>query len=905
MPYQHGRTGTVRGIDGRTTVGGKRGRRWPLSAATLCCGASLLAVSQAAHAADPDATASTPVGEVVVSAPRQEIKARVVQHTAPNLISVLSAETMAKYPDFNAAEALGRVPGISISTDTGEGRFVNIRGIDGNLDGQTFGGVPMLNTEPGGTYFGGGGRAVEFDTIPIGSVDGIIVTYTGLPDHDAEGLGGSVELTPRSAADITKPFLEAAAGWGYEPEHAHTGPVNLDLALGARFGFDDGHMNVVGVDPALAPRVGFFSNPTPFSFVLDAGSRSDRRGFDDMEEDYNDAGSSDRSYQDLQFRRYDYHRDRLGYGGEFDFKPNDDHSYYVRANVAGYTESVQKNRLTLDFSNYAPTPDGTGYSSPADLSINTTDEQETHQNQVYVVGGVDRFDNVVLDYHAAYSRATYDQTKNYGTAFNGPTANVIYNNSANNGDFPTVAISGVNPNDASLYTLAGNTISNGQEHDVDEEYSYAANLLFPVHLINDEDRVKVGFEIRLRDKDQNVYDENIVVAPLNLATVSDGAITNFYAGRYTNGPTASTVDIRNIAAGGVSTGGFYGTSDTFDPTGYFSAKENIYAGYAQYQAKLGQLGILAGVRVEATQATYGNYVFDGNGALTGFMNTPHDYTNAFPTVQLRYDFTPRLVLRATYSTGIARPGFNQVAGATTVDQSNQIITTGNPKLQPTLGNNFDLDLEYYLPGGGIAQLGAFDKEFSNYVVTRSYFGNDPRIPTAGLNQVQFITYGNVSSAYARGIEGAYHQQFSWLPGVFKGLGVESNVTLVDSRIEEYDAATSGTGTAEYGLLPGTSRVTANLAGFYEAYGLKVRLSGEYVSPELFSLGGSKAQDTIQDKRLTVDFGSSYDFNSHWQVYFNAKNLTNEPLRFYMGSPSFPIQREFYDVTYEAGIKARF
>jgi hypothetical protein len=34
-------------------------------------------------------------------------------------------------------------------------------------------------------------------------------------------------------------------------------------------------------------------------------------------------------------------------------------------------------------------------------------------------------------------------------------------------------------------------------------------------------------------------------------------------------------------------------------------------------------------------------------------------------------------------------------------------------LQPTTGSNFDLDFEYYLPGGGIVQFGAFDKEFSN------------------------------------------------------------------------------------------------------------------------------------------------------------------------------------------------
>ncbi|MFX4404591.1 TonB-dependent receptor plug domain-containing protein, partial [Acinetobacter baumannii] len=85
-----------------------------------------------------------------------------------NIVNIQPAEEIVKYPDFNAAEALGRVPGVSLAIDTGEGRFVTIRGIDSNLNGTTFGGVTLLNTQPGGTYFGGGGRAVELDTVPIG-----------------------------------------------------------------------------------------------------------------------------------------------------------------------------------------------------------------------------------------------------------------------------------------------------------------------------------------------------------------------------------------------------------------------------------------------------------------------------------------------------------------------------------------------------------------------------------------------------------------------------------------------------------------------------------------------------------------------------------------------------------------
>ena len=172
----------------------------------------LLGTSIAAIAAE----APSP-SEIVVTAQRSNDTARSEQRAAANLIVVQAAEDIIKYPDFNAAEALGRMSGVSLSSDTGEGRFVNIRGIDGNLNGTTFGGVVLLNTQPGGTYFGSGGRAVEIDTIPIGAVDRLVVRKTGLPDQEAEGLGGSVELSPRTAQGIKHPFVDGILGGGYQP----------------------------------------------------------------------------------------------------------------------------------------------------------------------------------------------------------------------------------------------------------------------------------------------------------------------------------------------------------------------------------------------------------------------------------------------------------------------------------------------------------------------------------------------------------------------------------------------------------------------------------------------------------------------------------------------------------------
>ena len=101
---------------------------------SFLCSASILALAVAAQAQN---SSSVNTEMVTVTASRLSDVAQQQQINALNIIDVQSAEAMAKYPDYNAAEALGRMPGISVSEDTGEGRYVTIRGLDGNLDGAT------------------------------------------------------------------------------------------------------------------------------------------------------------------------------------------------------------------------------------------------------------------------------------------------------------------------------------------------------------------------------------------------------------------------------------------------------------------------------------------------------------------------------------------------------------------------------------------------------------------------------------------------------------------------------------------------------------------------------------------------------------------------------------------------
>lgn len=844
----------------------------------LFASASAIALLTTPSAAQEKA-ASKP--DIVVTARRADA-ARSEQRDAPNIVDIQPAETIAKYPDVNAAEALSRIPGVALSIDTGEGRFVNIRGLDGNLNGATFGGVVLLNTQPGGTYFNAAGRAVEFDTVPIGAIDRIVVTKTGLPDRDAEGLGGTVELTPRTAIGVQRAFAEITLGGGAET-FSGTGLYRDEVVIGAPFGGKnaDGGSN--------------------FSFIATQFLYNDRRAFDDIEAAYldNQPGSPDKAFDALELRKYQYNRKRFGYSGELDFTPNADQRIYVRASLAGYNEDGRRNRLEIDGLGDPLTADpanANGFLATDASTVKTLRHyDETHRNLVVQLGGVHHFGAATFDWFGAYSRATYSKHFDYNTTFAGPSGLAIAYDNISDPNHPSFkVVNGPSITDSANYTL--DSINNAVEPDKDREWSYAANLAFPLH-VADGDEFKIGGKLRYRRK---------VAAPLNTTYTYSGAavdlaqfgtrqsVDNFY-GRYAIGETIDPGKIEAFLASHptlfVRTASNLARDISRNAGGYFDDTENVAAGYAQYRANFGPLGLLVGVRVENTRATYRGLseVTDVSGAVSYVpASARHSYTNVFPTLQLRYAIQPNLITRATYSTGIARPGFYQTIQSSSIDVGGGTVTTGNPNLKPTYGHNFDLSVEYYLPGNGILSFGLFDKEFRNYIVARTNTSASyPGIP----GKVVLSTFQN-APAHARGVELGLDYK---IPGL-KGIGVSANAAYVDSGAEIR--------AGERVQLPGSFENTVNAAVYYEAGGIKVRISGQYESKVLFGVGGTRALDVFQDHRLTLDANASYELTRNVSLYINAKNLTNAPLRFYEGARNRPIQREYYDATLEGGIKIR-
>lgn len=846
------------------------------------------AVTVSAQAVPP---AMTALETVTINAQRTSNSvARKAQEEAPNLINVMTVEEMRKLPDVNIAETVRRIPGISLETDTGEGRFINIRGLDADLNSTTFGGLrlpPSNNASPFG-----GGRAVALDAIPTGLVGAITVTKSNLPEQDAEALGGTIEITPKTAPRRSAPFLEARIGTGYEPLRG-TGIADLSISAGGRFG---GGTIGNGAAEGYSDR--------PFSVVFTASYYEDKRGIDDVEPAFLDDGvNPPLAYAGWDQRHYQYNRKRHGVGIDLGYQPNQDSTYYVRFFDAGYTETVLRNRLTV-------TPDGNPTFSNGNFSDGITangfdktlrDEKERIDNKVFVIGGKNIVGDRVLDYRVGYTQGSYNKLRDYNSDFNyTPVSGSITYNNSGAGSTPKFTVNGADYLNPANYTLV--KFQNSTQAIQDKEISTAENLKMPVKWGNfEEETIKVGVSARWRTRDATGQPYSYAGIPgLALPAASSGGNVNFYNGAYDNGPQMTPGLLQNTLAS-------YHVIKPADAVNGLAqtqtAKEDVYAAYGQYQMLKGPLGVTGGARVEATKGNYSAYgiVQDSNGKPISAtpVNAGKNYTNFFPSLQARYELEPSLIARAAFSSTIARPGFNQVTPSLTVNPAANFVQQGNPDLKPVTANSFDLSIERYLNDAGVLSIGVFDKEFKNYIANNA---TSQTFPNSGLfagfvGVAHVISYSNIASSYARGLEFNYEQKLKGLPDALRGLGLGLNYTYVDSNF----AIRPG----ENSSLPSTSKHTANASVSYEKSGFNMRLAAYYLSRNLFAIGSAAGLDTFSAPRLSVDLGSSYALNEHVSMYFNAKNLTNTALVFFEGSSNRVIQREFYGATYQVGVNLTY
>jgi hypothetical protein len=133
-------------------------------------------------------------GEVVVitAQARGQMAAINQQVSSNTIVNVISEEKIKELPDANAAEAIGRLPGVSLIRSGGEATKIVLRGLSSKFSNITVDGVKIPATDPNT-------RDVDLSTISQGSLSGVELFKSLTSDQDADAIAGAVNLVTRNA----------------------------------------------------------------------------------------------------------------------------------------------------------------------------------------------------------------------------------------------------------------------------------------------------------------------------------------------------------------------------------------------------------------------------------------------------------------------------------------------------------------------------------------------------------------------------------------------------------------------------------------------------------------------------------------------------------------------------------
>src|SRR5580700_3621977 len=820
------------------------------------------------------------------------------ERTAENILQVMPAEIITALPNSNVADAIGRLPGVSLERDEGEGKYVQIRGTQPYYNNVTIDGVNVPAPESGV-------RQIKLDTIGSDLVESVEVNKTLLANMDADGIGGSVNVRTKTAGD--QPLISLSGLGGYTPIQIGRTMDQFGGTISQRFGKEKRLGVIFGGSYDWNGRGINDLEPAPTAIQCSPGNCG------------NPAANAQYfgTFPTEDIRLYTYYRTRYGFSGAVDYKLGDSSSIYVRGLYSHFDNFGDKWVVTPTINSFTTSPTQGGMDGTASYSTDLRRPIDVIGS--LVAGGQHNFQSSTINWNISISRSAEDQHGYGGAQFLPPSDSSLnaVQFAVNRSDpyLPRFIVqNGVNIYDPTQYQL--------QQFDIDHSYSPQVNLQGSADYTKQYNwnghsgALQIGGKIRNAHKFSNDDDitynaNNPASLPLSMFPLEE-TVTNYYNGTY-RPPTA--INFNSIEK-------FYNSNPsafTIDPIqtlvnnvgGDYDLVERIGAGYIMNVISFGRFRLNTGVRFESTTENVFAPVLseDDQGNFLGVSSLTKNFTyvNTLPSAELRMGLWSDSALRLSYGRGIARPQFGDLAPNLSLTIASETggrntSSIGNPNLKSTFSNNYDLMFEQYLKPLGLFTTGLFYKDIRDpYAVIQTENVTYPGFPESFI-QTQPI---NAGSAYVWGWEVAYEQRWAFLPGFLGGLGFSGNYSWTTS-------ATFGLpGRSDHPPLMRQAPNNWNLYPNYNRGKLYIGVGLTYNGASIYSynfqdgaplgLTGPNG-DTYLYSHLQVDGQATYQLPKGFKLVLYGENLTNEVFGFYMGTPIWPIQREFYSRTVGAGLR---
>lgn len=799
------------------------------------------------------------------------------QRASNNLLNAVSADEMGRFPDPNIAEALQRLPGIGVERDQGEGRYINIRGAPKEFSSVTFDGINLPASDVDT-------RAVNLDVFASDFARAIEVTKAIRPDQDADSIAGAVNVLSTSAIAIGQRRILGSAASSYN-DKGGTNDSRFSLLYSDVFGESD-----------------------QFGLVLGINQSKTRREVDNVEHEGWEKttvgdGASERDlfiFAESNFKDYETRRTREGFNAALEYRPNDHNRFFLRGFTSKFEDNEFRYRLRIHWEdgdlNEDTAQNGFAEWDSPRVSFQFRERIKIDQTESLSAGGVHTFDAIEWDYTVAQSASEQYYPRRDELLYRKRVPSISYD-FRDNAKLPEISLFDTNEHlDTDSYDFReySRRTLDGEE----DEFMVATNLRFNSQLFSQAATHSVGLKLRDRDK-QYDFDRfrdrrgsaDPGVSLTDLLRDEPARNYDYLLGRKhqpdivqdyfdTVRPNAPQ---RNIDDGILSD---------------YDVDEEIQAAYAMSNFRAGEVELVAGVRVERTRTRAAGFTFDSVSETIGTQQTSTSRTHWFPGLHAKYNVSQNLVLRSSATRGISRAPIRDLAPYREEDPDRRRLDLGNPNLNPTLADNLDLSLEYYIGNSGLVSVAGFYKDLKDYVFT-ARFNQDLQVD-GGIFNYRVTQPLNSPDGKLQGIEFNYQQTFEFLPTPFDGLGA-----FVNHAITESEALLPNS--SEKVDLPGQSKYTSNIGIYFERDRFSAQISynrrSSYIQ-ELDTIEGREF-DVYWGGRTQVDMTASYQTTRNIEVFAEFNNLTNTKGLRYVGAPERVLEYEEFGAWVSFGARFNF
>lgn len=836
--------------------------------------------------------------EVVVTGQLKGQQAAINQQVNSNtIVNVVSSERIREVPDNNAAETIGRLPGVTINRNAGEGSQVTVRGASPRFNNVTVNGQAIPPT-------GNSSRAVDLSLISSDILQGIEVFKALTPDKNGDAIGGSINLVTRTAEEGFHGLAQFEVG--YHSLIEDIGTYRGSATLSNRFFGDkvgliltgSGHRANRNVDRFSA---GYENQDQDTSFIpivnvsnVNLLSRIETR------DRFNASVTADYAFnsgeivfdyffsntlRDIEERSINFSPDRstVGYGYNRRDQEQTLHSFALRG-----THELAENLLTWNLGRSitqtgTPLSYGMGAAQEGAYASDFPFDAPASQVPVFV---------------------NYDINNTFTSGIFGYGFNAVEDaNWTAQVDFK--APFSIQDNVNGYLKFGGqvrdkNRVRNSPGFGVRDGDAYFQQFQEEFPNFNRIDRIY--FFENFRDPDFDSYqfpNGDTYVLPYAF----DGEVVEDIYNQFVGGDIFQQIQTSILDDNDIS--------------------EQILSGYGMAELNFGERTmLLLGARYESTRNDFTGFetLCRGSGfaPCRPLVDTSASSVKGvlLPMAHLRYKFNDQFSLRLAATRSLSRPDFLNLTPFTQISQTgnNRSVNSGSIDLEIPTAWNYDAIFTWFSKYGYVSVSGFYKQiyDIDIDIRQRDFSGTRQTNPFYGYFRTNPINAPRPTDLYGGEIE--LQTSFYFLPKPFDGITLSANYSLTRSETAypfypivypppEFNPTVLDT--FRLNRTQGQANSIANFTLGYEKDGFSGRVSMNYQGDKLASSGGSEFSDVFTREYIRWDASLTQKFGQSWQVLVNLINIGNRPEQNYQYIESQPTFEEYYGWQANLGLRYRF